>query len=152
MVNSVIRRGDHWGRLGGDFDSLLSEFFRPLPEALASRTSPSTWAPAMDVTEDETAFVLRADLPGVEKDAIEVSVHEGVLTISGESVDSAPESQTARTLRSERRFGKFERAIRLGRSADAAKVNAVYRDGVLEVRVPKLEAATPRKVPIELAA
>ncbi|MEM7250783.1 MAG: Hsp20/alpha crystallin family protein [Pseudomonadota bacterium] len=148
MVNALLRSADHWGR---DFDALWDDVFRPV-RVRAANTASAQWAPAMDVTETESGYDLRLEIPGVDKDAIDVSVHEGVVTISGEKPEAKDLKEGERVVRTERRYGAFQRAIQLGSNADPAKVKAAYRDGVLEVHVPKVEAATPRKVTVEEAA
>jgi HSP20 family protein len=95
--------------------------------------APGRWAPAVDILETEEAFLLFAELPGVEKDAIELHVSDGQLELSG--MRTPAEGETF--LRLERSYGEFRRSFRLGAGIDGDAVTARFRAGVLEVVVPK---------------
>ena len=105
-----------------------------------------TWLPPLDVSETEADIVLTLDLPGVSQDRIEVEVDEGTLTISGSRERASQEGE--RFYRVERRFGNFARSVPLPPGIDDGRIRADYRDGVLEVRIPKPEQAQPRKIQI----
>lgn len=100
----------------------------------------------VDVEETAEAFVLRADLPGVPQKDIKVSAEGDTLTIRGERKHTAG---TGTALRSERKFGAFERTFTLGAPVRTDQVRAVYRDGVLEVTVPKSENARLREIEVQ---
>ena len=105
------------------------------------------WVPAMDLVETGDALVLRADLPGMSEEDVRVEVEDGILTVSGErKADStaAPEG----FYRLERAFGQFSRSLSLPKGVDAAAVTAEFDRGVLEVRIPKPEAAKPRRIEV----
>ena len=102
----------------------------------------------MDVLEKEDGFLLRMELPGVAEEAVDISMHDGVLTVSGEAQQELDKSEGYQVLRGELRSGKYHRAIRLGPLSDLANVKASYRHGLLEIQVPKLAEATPRKIPV----
>ena len=105
------------------------------------------WSPAVDVLENETHIIIKAELPGVDKDKIAVSVHDGVLRLSGErSAEAAQE--TAQTFRRERVFGRFARSFSLPVEVDAEKISADYRDGVLTIAIPKPEKQRPRRITV----
>lgn len=108
-----------------------------------------SWVPALDVWETEGELVYAFDLPGIAQDAISIEVQDGTLTVSAERARVA-EQQDDRFHRFERRFGSFSRAVGLPQGADEAKVAASYRDGVLEVRVPKPEEPKPRRIQVRL--
>jgi HSP20 family protein len=122
-----------------------------LPLAGMTSTSPwmSGWTPALDVYEDKDQFVVKAEVPGMKKDDIEVSLHDGSLTISGER-KSERESTEAGVYRSERAFGRFQRTIDLPTSVDVSKVKADYRDGILSITLPKMEEAKPKKISVNV--
>ena len=108
-----------------------------------------SWAPVVDIYEKGDDVVIRAELPGVNRDDIEVGVDKGVLTLSGErKIDKDVEEGT--TYRRERFYGKFTRSFTLPDSVDASRIAAKAKDGVLEIRVPKAEQARPRRIEIEL--
>jgi len=109
----------------------------------------SGWMPAMDLYEDKDNFVLKAELPGMKKEDIDISLHEGVLTVSGERKrEQTHEKEEA--YRTERFFGRFHRTISLPRVVEANKVVASYKDGMLTVTLPKAEEAKPKQIPISV--
>lgn len=117
-------------------------------------SEPGDWAPAVDVSSDRDGYVFQFDLPGVDKDAIDVSIDQGVLKVSGErrsqrTVGEGEEDQS--THRLERVFGRFSRAFKLPGDADAGRVTASYVNGVLELRIAKQESAKPRRIEISQA-
>jgi HSP20 family protein len=110
-----------------------------------SNRGAQTWAPALDVWETETDVVYSFDLPGIPEDKIGIEVADGTLTVSAER-EKKEEVADDSYYRVERRFGSYSRAVGLPQGIDEAKISASYRDGVLEVRVPKPEEAKPRKI------
>ncbi len=112
-----------------------------------SRTATSSWAPALDVWETDAELVYAFDLPGVPEDAIQIEVADDTLTITAERTRE-DESATERFYRFERRYGSFSRAVGLPQGADETKIAAVYKDGVLEIHVPKPEEQKPRRIPL----
>lgn len=100
----------------------------------------SGWSPALDVFDDKDNFVVTVELPGLKKEEINLSIHDGVLTISGERKHERDEKDGS-AFRSERYFGKFQRSVTLPAAVDASKVAATYKDGVLTVELPKAEEA-----------
>jgi HSP20 family protein len=109
-----------------------------------SRVSQS-WVPALDVYETENEVVYSFDLPGIPEDKITIEVSDGTLTVSAER-EQVDEVEEDRYYRFERRFGTFSRAVGLPQSVKEDQISAAYRDGVLEVRVPKPEEKKPRKI------
>ena len=107
------------------------------------------WTPAVDVVEDESDYVLRADLPGLTEQDVNIELENDVLTISGER-KSEHEERKAGYYRIERSSGSFRRALRLPEGVDPEAVKATFQHGVLEVRVPKPEQRKPRKVAISI--
>lgn len=104
-----------------------------------------SWVPALDVWETDTEVVYAFDLPGIPEEKIELEVHDETLTVSAER-EKVAEEQSDRFYRFERRYGSFSRAVGLPQGVDETKIAASYKDGVLEVRVPKPEEAKPRKI------
>lgn len=129
---------------------------------LSRHVSPNTQArftPLADISESDSAYFVELELPGVAADDVEVSVHEGVLSIAGERraahADEVSDSEEAgperRLHRTERRFGKFERRFRLPKDASADEVEATAKDGVLQVTIKRKEAATRRAIEVKVA-
>lgn len=108
------------------------------------------WVPAVDVLEDKDQFVLRADVPGVDRDDIDVSMDGGVLNVSGERRAEA-RSEDAGVQRIERATGRFFRRFTLPETADAEGVTAKCSNGILEVTIPKQPEVRSRRIEIEAA-
>jgi HSP20 family protein len=107
----------------------------------------SSWLPAVDVWETEGELVLSFDLPGIPEEEIAVEIDDGVLTVSGKR-ERTSEHSGERFYRYERRFGTFSRSVSLPQGVQEDAIKAEYRDGVLEIRVPKPEEQKPRRIPI----
>ncbi|HEY4285437.1 MAG TPA: Hsp20/alpha crystallin family protein [Chthoniobacterales bacterium] len=138
------------GRLSNLRDELDSLFDVPFLANLANQTQLfSGWTPALDLYQSKDNIVAVVELPGMRKEDIEISLHEDVLTISGERKQQTAEDEKAE--RSERYVGKFRRSISLPSRVDASKVNATYKDGILTVTLPKAEEAKPRQIQVNVA-
>jgi HSP20 family protein len=105
------------------------------------------WAPAVDLLEREHSLVLRADLPGLKEDDVQIEVRDNVLTISGERQAESEDSEQG-YYRIERAFGSFSRSLTLPDGVDADKIEAHFEDGVLEVKIPKPEERKPKRISI----
>ena len=105
------------------------------------------WVPPMDLVEVEDHFVLKADLPGLAESDVKLEVQDGALTISGER-KAEHEQREKGWHRIERSFGSFSRSLTLPDGVDADRIEASFTDGVLEVRIPKPEERTPRRISI----
>lgn len=105
------------------------------------------WLPPVDVLEEGDNLVFRAELPGVARDAIEVKVENGTLTLRGEKRQEK-ETTAGSAHRVERVYGTFHRAFTLPSSVNAEKIQARFKDGVLELVLPKAEEAKPRRITI----
>ena len=108
----------------------------------------NAWAPALDVLEDKDNLVVRAELPGLKKEDINISLHDNAVTISGERRNEK-KYEGSETSREERSFGRFTRSFQLPKTVDPAKVKANYKDGILTVTLPKVEEAKPRHIEIQ---
>jgi HSP20 family protein len=108
------------------------------------------WGPAVDMFEDEETLTVRLDLPEVDQASLDVQLADEELRITGERKWVAPAK--GKCIHSERPYGQFYRAFRVGIPVQADKVSATYRDGVLSVHLPKAEAIRPRKVSVQLDA
>jgi HSP20 family protein len=140
-----------WGALGRLTD-LRDEIDRLFENPLAEfgRTSPlfSGWAPALDIHEDKDNVYVRAELPGMKKEDIDLSLHGGTLSISGER-KSEEKSKDAEVYRSERFFGRFQRTVTLPSPVAVDQVKAQYKDGILTVTLPKSEEAKPKQIEVK---
>ena len=109
----------------------------------------SGWTAALDLHEDKDNFVVKADLPGMKREDIEVSLHEGSLSISGER-KSEEKHKDADVYRAERFYGRFQRTVALPVPVAADKVKASYKDGVLTITLPKTEEAKPKHIDVNV--
>jgi HSP20 family protein len=133
-----------------EMNRLFNTFFEAAPPGNGS--SPSTlrrWIPAMDLVETEDDFVLRADLPGLSEQDVNIELEDNVLTISGER-KAEHEERKEGYYRVERSSGAFSRSLTLPEGVNPEAVRARFDRGVLEVRVPKPEERKPRKVAISV--
>jgi HSP20 family protein len=110
------------------------------------------WSPSVDIFENENELVFRADIPGVNLEAIDVRVENQTLTITGERNFESAQEGAKGFHRIERNYGKFVRSFAVPNAFDTEKVAASYKNGVLNVSLPKKEAARPRQIKVEVAA
>ena len=137
---------DRWASLRDEMNSL---FELPSMGDLARQTQLfGGWSPALDLYQNNDNVVVVVELPGMRKEDIDISLHDGMLTIAGERQISSGEGESAE--RTERFSGKFRRSISLPTRIDAGKVNATYKDGILTVTLPKAEEAKPKKVEVTI--
>jgi HSP20 family protein len=120
---------------------LFNELFTPVPaEGLG-------WYPEVDILETDKELVLRADLPGLAKDDVQLEVREGVLVMKGEKLEKKDETNAQYRI-VERSYGSFERFFTLPSTVEPEQIKAEFTNGVLEVRLPKTAKAVGRRVPI----
>jgi HSP20 family protein len=105
------------------------------------------WGLALDVVEDEDAYVVKASVPGINPDDLDITYSKGVLTIQGETRDESETAKGQYHLR-ERRFGSFSRSVSLPATIEADKIEANYQDGVLTLTLPKAEEVKPKRISI----
>ena len=124
------------------FDSPFGEFTRHM-ELLNGRM------PALDVYEDKDNLIVKAELPGMKREEIDISFHDGTLTISGERKYDE-KNEGAETYRAERFFGKFHRTLTLPKPVQSDKAKATYQNGILTVTLPKTEEAKPKQIQVNV--
>lgn len=124
-------------------------FEAPLAELTRTSQLLSGWTPAIDLYEDKDNFFVKAELPGMKKEDIDISLHDGSLSISGERKTDTTH-QNDEVYRSERFFGRFQRTIGLPAPVATDKVTAQYRDGILTVTLPKTEEAKPKHIDVNV--
>jgi len=135
---------DRWSNLR---DELNSFFDMPFWSSFGRTGQLFTgWSPALDLYESSDHFVAVVELPGMRKDVIDISLHDGTLTISGERKRESNNGETAQ--RTERYVGTFRRSITLPARVDAGKVSATYENGILKVTLPKAEDAKPKQIQV----
>jgi HSP20 family protein len=142
------RENRELGRMRDEMDRLFDRFFDDWPFGLSTREG--GWMPSVDVSETAKEVVVNAELPGMEPKDIDLSLHDGVLTIRGERKHEHEEKEKA-FHRIERRYGSFSRAIRLPSEVELDKVKAAYKDGVLNIRMPKTKQTSVKKIEVKAA-
>ncbi len=132
------------GDLRHDLEETMDRFFgrRTGDNDVSTRT----WSPSVDIRETGDSMVFSVEVPGFEKEDLNISVDDGVLTISGER--TIEESETKNYLRIERFYGKVYRSFRLPGTVDSENISANLKNGVLTVTLPKREEAKPRQIPV----
>jgi HSP20 family protein len=134
--------------LQSEMNRLFNTFF-DTPTSAAGNGPSRRWIPAMDLVETEDHFVLRADLPGLSEEDVNVELEDNVLTVSGERKVEREDKKEG-YYRVERSYGEFQRSLTLPEGVDADKIEAAFDKGVLEVRIPKPEERKPRRVAISV--
>jgi HSP20 family protein len=131
-----------------EFDRLFREAFTP--SGAEGEVSTRTWAPPVDIYENGDSLVLKAELPGINPDDVEIRVEDNTLYLKGER-KFEKEVKEQNYHRVERTYGTFTRTFTLPNSVDADKVAANYKDGVLTLTMPKKEEAKPKTIKINVS-
>ena len=126
---------------------LWEPFFR-MP-FFSEENQAARWNPPVDVLEENDRIVVKVEVPGIEEKDLRVTFEDGILTIAGERQFERRDDRSYHRI--ERAYGSFTRTFTLPRSIDAAQINAAYRNGVLEVSIPKKEESKPKQIQINVA-
>lgn len=132
--------------------NLHNEMGRIFGDAFGSQeggtdTEETYWIPTVDIAETESGYEIRAELPGVSEEDVNVSVTDNLLTVKGEKRQEA-ETEGKNYHRVERRYGSFQRSFTLPRHIETDAIKAEFKDGILTLGIPKAEVAKPTEVPI----
>jgi len=128
----------------------LAGFRRVFDEPFEGVTSTGEWRPLMDVVETKDGITLKVEAPGIKQEDINISLEDNTLTVKGERKNESEVSEEGYT-RIERSYGTFQRSVVLPPTVDANRVKATYKDGVLEIQLPKKEEARPKAIKVETA-
>ena len=136
-----------------DFKNLqhqLNRFLEPFGRLTTDEDLVSgTWTPAVDVAETQEKILVRVEVPGMKQEDIQIEFENGLLTLKGErKLEKTENGPTYH--RVERAYGNFNRTFTLPRTVDPEKISASYRDGILEIEVPKKEEAKPKQIKIDI--
>ena len=140
LARMNVRPMGLWREFNDDVENWLSA-------ANGQFDASSHWVPSVDVVEEKDSYLLKADLPGVDRKDIEIHFEDGALTLKGERSD-ASESEHEGYKRIERSYGSFQRTFRMPENIDAENITAKNESGVLEIRIPKLEK-THKKIEVQ---
>jgi HSP20 family protein len=128
-----------------EMNKLFDDFFgRPL---VRPGWTEGVWSPSVDVSEDKDNVIIKAEMPGVSKDDVKISVQDNVLTLKGEKKQEK-EEKDKNYHRIERSYGSFCRSFQLPTTVKTDKIKASYKGGVLSVTLPKTEEVKPKEIPI----
>ena len=145
-------RLDRWKELE-DMEKRLSTYLgRPAVQTETGKEAMTVaeWSPLVDITEDDKEYLIKADLPDVKKEDVKLTVQDDVMSISGER-KYEKEEKGKKYHRIERAYGSFMRSFTLPEDADGSKVSAEYKDGVLNVHLPKSEKAKPKSIEVKVS-
>ena len=138
-----------------EFENMLERYSKSgmsnLGKQMNTEMSVADWAPSVDIEEQEDKYLIRADLPGVDKKDIEVKLENGVLSIRGEKKTEKETGKGTRLHRTERFHGTFARSFTLPDAVKADEVDASYKDGVLTLAIPKQEEVKPKSIEIKVS-
>jgi len=134
-----------------EMNQLFDDFFGRTPKRWSAfGPEEGLWTPNVDVSETKDEIVVTAEMPGMKKEDIKLSVQDNVITLSGEK-KSEEEKKDANFYRLERNFGSFCRSFTLPTPVEADKVKASFKDGILKVTLPKSEKVKPKEIPINIS-
>lgn len=148
-----LRVLDPWkdfGSLQERINRMFDDTIRTLYPTDGEELEKGTWAPAVDIYETNDSFVVSADLPGLNKDEIQIDLKDNTLTLKGEKKFEEKVSED-NYIRVERAYGSFVRSFTLPQNVDPEKIKAKYKEGVLEITIPKKEEAKPKQIKVELS-
>jgi HSP20 family protein len=129
-----------------EMNRMFDNFFRGADEPGLLTGS---WLPAVDVAEEENEYVVNVELPGVSKDDVKITLESNILTVRGEK-KAEKETKDKNYHRMERSYGSFQRSFTLPTSVKNDKIDAVYRDGILSITLPKAEEAKPKQIEVKV--
>jgi HSP20 family protein len=131
-----------------EMNRLFDDFFTGWPERRRGLLE-GEWAPSVNVAETDEDIVVTAELPGVKQDDVDITITNDVLTLKGEKKEEK-EVQKKNYHRIERSYGSFQRSVSLPTGVQADKAKAKYKDGVLQITIPKVEEAKPKQIKINV--
>jgi len=132
-------------RLQREVNRLFEDNSRPAPSRTTEYAAQRSWSPAVDIYEDANQILIRAELAGMKQDDIDIELSGDTLTLKGDR-KFAEDGQREGYVRVERSYGPFQRSFTIGVPVDGDAVTASYKDGILEIRLPKSEITKPKKV------
>jgi HSP20 family protein len=148
---TTLMRWDPFRELEDMSDRLNRMFARPAVRTNGKETlTVADWSPTVDISETDGEYLIKAELPEVKKDDVKVTLEDGILTIQGERRREKDE-KTTKYHRVERSYGSFVRSFSLPDQVDENGVKAEYRDGMLNLQIPKSEKAKPRAIEVKVA-
>ncbi len=130
-----------------EINRMFDDFFRS--DRDESSLFAPTWRPAVDIVEEDNAYVAKVELPGINKDDVKITMQDNVLTIRGEKKEEK-KGKEENLHRVERYYGSFQRSFTLPTSVKSDKIEAEYKDGILTITMPKAEEAKPKQIEVKV--
>lgn len=146
LMRRIIPRTEVPARWG-DLDLLFNQFFAAPERTLGDRNGGGVFAPPVELIRKDSELILRADVPGIAKDAIEVTIHDESVTLAGKRATEEDRTE-GETRYNERTWSEFSRTIRLPAPVEPGEASAELKDGVLEIRIPIASEAKPHRIEI----
>lgn len=147
MTNLVRSRSNNLRTLQREIDRVFDSFFPTRHTEETEESSKAVWAPRVDLSETDNLYRIELDVPGMNRDDINISYQDNQLTVSGERREETTEEDSD-YVRVERSFGHFYRSFRLPKTINADDIEASYNNGVLTIDVPKAEDSKPHRIEI----
>jgi len=149
---------DRWEPFRGSYDSHLNRLFSDFFGRTSQDQNLTPWAPAVDILENEHELVVKADLPDIKPEELDIRVENNILTIRGERkfekiarpADAGEKGAERNYLRVERSYGAFARSFSLANTVNSEAIKAEYKDGVLTLSIPKREEAKPKQIKVNV--
>lgn len=136
-----------------EFEDILRRYSEPVSRSLLDREREgilsANWTPSVDINETKDSYIVKSELPGVEKDDVDISIDDNLLVIRGEKRVEA-ESDEDKKHRKECLYGSFERSFSLPKQVDVNRVEATFNNGVLKLDIPKAEEAKPKQIQVQI--
>jgi HSP20 family protein len=142
---------DRWEPYRGSYDSQLNRLFSDFFGRTSQEQNLTPWVPAVDILENEHELVVKADLPDIKPEELDIRVENNILTIRGER-KFEKKSEEKNYLRVERSYGSFARSFSLANTVDTEAIKADYKDGVLALSIPKREEAKPKQIKVSVGS
>lgn len=137
-------------RLHDDLDRMCDSFIGKLPRFWSEDYREGRWTPRVDISESKDDIIVKAEIPGMTKDQIKVSLQDNILTIRGEKKQEQEEKE-ASFHRVERSYGAFVRSFSLPTLVRSDQIKASYKDGILKITLPKVEEVKPKEIPVQIS-
>ncbi len=142
---TLIPRGNFY-----DLDKFFEQFWGPVRSEGGESPAGDFFAPRVDITERNEHYEITAELPGVKKENLNITLEDGVLSIEAETRQEEKQQQGDKIIRQERRYGKYRRSFNLGDSVHEEDISASFEDGILKVSAPKAREVAPKQRRIEI--
>jgi HSP20 family protein len=148
---------DRWEPFRGSYDAQLNRLFSDFFGRTSQEQNLTPWVPAVDILENEHELVVKADLPDIKPEELDIRVENNILTIRGErkfekvarSAGAGEKAEDKNYLRVERSYGSFARSFSLANTVNTEAIQADYKDGVLTLSIPKREEAKPKQIKVK---